>query len=53
MVVLLRAGISLSIIQAVAKHKDLSMTLAYLPRMEVALHLGLNEATKILAPKKL
>ena len=53
LVVLLRAGVPLSIIQAVAKHKDLSMTLAYLPRMEVALHLGLNEATKILAPEKL
>ena len=48
LVVLLRAGVPLAIIQAVAKHRDLEMTLAYLPRMEVAMHLGLHEATRML-----
>ena len=47
---LLRANVPLSIIQTIAKHRDLEMTFLYLPRVEVALHLGLHEASRVLAP---
>jgi len=46
---LLRAGVPLSVIQAMAKHKDLESLYIYLPRSEVAMALGLHECTQFLA----
>eukprot|EP00760_Papus_ankaliazontas_P009877 PhM_4_TR14151/c3_g2_i1/m.51605 len=45
---LLRCGVPLNIIQIVAKHKDMSTLLRYLPSTEVALHLKLQDATTFL-----
>lgn len=45
---LLRAGVPMSIIQMIAKHKDLETLLVYLPRDEVALALGIWEASQFL-----
>jgi hypothetical protein len=36
----------MAILQHLAKHKDLDTLLRYLPRVEVALELGMHEATK-------
>ena len=49
---LLRANVPLSIIQQIAKHRDLEMTYLYLPQTEVALHLGLHEASRMLGPPR-
>lgn len=43
---LLRQGTPMAILQHLAKHKDLDTLLRYLPRVEVALELGMHEATK-------
>jgi len=43
---LLRAGVPLSVIQAIAKHKDLETLLVYLPRSEVSMAIGTPEATR-------
>ena len=48
LVALLRAGIPLAVIQAFAKHKDLETLYIYLPRAEVALHLGMHDASRSL-----
>lgn len=45
---MLEEGVPLSLIQVVAKHKDLETLLIYLPKVEVAMHLGLHEATRCL-----
>ena len=45
MVTMLRAGVPLALIQALAKHKDLETLMVYLPRAEVALALRMWEAT--------
>lgn len=46
---LLKAGVPMSILQILAKHKDLETLLHYLPRTEVALGLGMHEATRALS----
>lgn len=48
LVLLLRSNVPLGVIQAIAKHKDLETLYRYLPRTEVAMSLGLHEATKFL-----
>ena len=48
LVSLLRKGVPLSVIQLLAKHKDLETLWIYPPRLEVALSLGLQDATKLL-----
>ena len=45
LVTMLRAGVPLPMIQAIAKHKDLETLMIYLPRAEVALALRMWEAT--------
>lgn len=45
LLLMLRAGVPLSVIQMIAKHKDIETLLVYLPRDEVALALGLWEAS--------
>ena len=45
---LLNAGVPLSLIQVIAKHKDLETLLIYLPKVSVAMALGLHEATRSL-----
>lgn len=45
---LLNAGVPLSLIQVIAKHKDLETLLIYLPKVSVAMALGLHEATRTL-----
>lgn len=45
---LLHDGVPLSLIQAVAKHKDLETLLIYLPKVSVSMALGLHEATRTL-----
>ena len=45
LVTMLRAGVPLALIQALAKHKDLETLMVYLPRAEVALALRMWEAT--------
>jgi len=45
---LLRSGVPMTIIQMIAKHKDLETLLVYLPRDEVALTLGIWEASQFL-----
>lgn len=45
---LLEAGVSLPLIQVMAKHKDLETLLIYLPKVSVAMAMGLHEATRIL-----
>ena len=45
LVTMLRAGVPLALIQAMAKHKDLETLMVYLPRAEVALALRMWEAT--------
>lgn len=45
---LLLAKVPMSIIQVIAKHRDLDTLLHYLPREEVALALGMHEATNFL-----
>ena len=48
LVVLLRAGVPLSLIQQIAKHKDLETLFRYLPRDEVALSMNLQQASAAL-----
>jgi len=48
LVTMLRAGVPLSIIQIMAKHKDLETLLTYLPRGEVVLAMGVSEASRVL-----
>ena len=50
LVALLRAGVPLSVIQAYAKHKDIETLYIYLPRAEVALHMGMHDASRALCP---
>ena len=45
---MLEAGVPLSLIQAIAKHKDLETLLIYLPSVAVAMAMGLHEATTCL-----
>jgi len=45
---LLRAGVPLSLIQVIAKHKDLETLMVYLPRAEVSLAMGTHEAVSVL-----
>lgn len=45
---LLRAGVPLPMIQLIAKHKDLETLLIYLPRAEVSMALGTQDATAVL-----
>lgn len=45
---LLRANVPLSVIQTMAKHRDLESLFIYLPRTEVSLALGLHECTQYL-----
>ena len=48
LVTMLRAGVPLSMIQIMAKHKDLETLLMYLPRDEVVLSMGVSEASRVL-----
>ena len=48
LVTMLMAGVPLATIQLMAKHKDLETLLAYLPRAEVALAMGVEEGSKAL-----
>lgn len=50
LVTLLRAGFPLPLIQAMAKHRDLEILYHYLPRDEVALSLGMQDASAALGP---
>lgn len=50
LILLLRAGVPMELIQWIAKHRDLQTLLIYLPRREVALALKLHEATAVLCP---
>lgn len=43
---LLEAGVPLSLIQVIAKHKDLETLLIYLPKVSVAMSMGIHEATR-------
>ena len=45
---MLTAGTPLALIQAIAKHRDMETLLIYLPRAEVAMALGIWEATEAL-----
>jgi len=45
---MLRAGVPLPMIQLIAKHKDLETLLVYLPRAEVSMALGTQDATALL-----
>ena len=51
LVTLLRAGFPLPLIQAMAKHRDLEILYHYLPRDEVALSLGIQDASSALGPR--
>jgi len=44
----LRAGVPLSVIKVLAKHQDIQTLMLYLPRGEVAMAMGLHEATRCL-----
>ena len=46
---LLTNNVPLSLIQTIAKHRDLEMTFLYLPRVAVSLHLGIHEACRVLS----
>ena len=48
LVTMLRAGVPLQLIQVIAKHKDLETLMVYLPRAEVAMAMGLQNATECL-----
>lgn len=48
LVMLLRAGVPLTLIQQIAKHKDLETLFRYLPRDEVALAMNLQQASMAL-----
>ena len=48
LVTMLRAGVPMTQIQIVAKHKDLDTLMTYLPRAEVAMAMKLHEATACL-----
>jgi len=48
LVTLLRAGVPMTLIQQIAKHKDLETLFRYLPRDEVALAMNLQEASMAL-----
>lgn len=48
LVTMLRAGVPIPVIQAMAKHKDLETLLVYLPRGEVAMAMGLGQGSAAL-----
>lgn len=50
LIMMLRRGVPIQMIQWIAKHRDLHTLLIYLPQREVSLALGLHEATAILCP---
>ena len=50
LVALLMAKVPMAVIMAFAKHKDLETLYIYLPRAEVALHLGMHDASRALCP---